>query len=59
MFNLLNRNVNVCCSLFLNNLKLVEFFMIYCNSFFDYEKFFRELFGDILEWFKGDIIVWC
>lgn len=33
--------------------------MIYCNSFFDYEKFFRELFGDILEWFKGDIIVWC
>ncbi|MFZ3873329.1 hypothetical protein, partial [Escherichia coli] len=58
-FNLPNRNANACRSLFLNNLKSVEFLMTHRNSLFDHEKSPRELSGDILEWFKGDITAWC
>ncbi|WP_449769253.1 hypothetical protein, partial [Klebsiella pneumoniae] len=32
--------------------------MTHRNSLFDHEKSPRELSGDILEWFKGDITAW-
>uniref|UniRef100_UPI003D6FA957 hypothetical protein n=1 Tax=Enterobacter hormaechei TaxID=158836 RepID=UPI003D6FA957 len=49
----------ICNSALLNNVKSVEFLMTHRNSLFDHEKSPRELSGDILEWFKGDITAWC